>query len=117
MSWLTLPLHVARTLARVRAGTRTAATAGMTLSDVDMELACGGAKLDLHVPGRSRDRFVAACGPQIDAFTNARQDSTGHPGDTRKEIDAVTAGRTLALCATNSGFDPPPSWRFNQQRR
>jgi len=89
----------------------------MTLSDIDMELVTGGQKLDLRVPGRSRDRFLAACGPQIDAFTHARQDSSAHPGDTRKEIDAVTAGRTLSLCATNAGFDPPPQWRFSQTRR
>jgi hypothetical protein len=89
----------------------------MTLSDIELELVTGGAKLDLRVPGRSRDRFLKACGPQIDAFTHARQDSAASPGDTRKEIDAVTAGRTLALCATNAGFDPPPQWRFSQTRR
>lgn len=75
----------------------------------DLAAVMGG--LDPNVPQRSRDRLLHQCGPQIDAYTAARKAASGDPTDVRKEIDSVTAGRSLALCATNAGFDPPPQWR------
>jgi hypothetical protein len=83
----------------------------------DSELVCVVGGLDPKVPLRSRDKFVAACGPQIDAYTAARTASAGAPLDTRKEIDAAAAGRSLAVCAMKSGFDPLPQWRYAQQSR
>jgi hypothetical protein len=83
----------------------------------DLDVVTGGAKLSLKPPGAARDRFLAQCGPQIDAYTRAREDLDAHRSDTRKEVDAITAGRTLALCATNAGFDPPPQWRYTNTRR
>ena len=87
------------------------------LSPAELETITGGQKLNPNVPIRSRDRLLTQCGPQIDAYTNARQAYDGDKTNTRKEIDQVTAGRSLALCATNAGFDPPPSWRSGPQSK
>ena len=87
----------------------------MTLSNVELAFVVGGVALDPNVPLRTRDRFVGRCGPQIDAFTAARTAAAGAPLDTRKEIDAAAAGRSLAVCAMKHGFDPLPQWRFAQQ--
>jgi hypothetical protein len=81
----------------------------MTLSLDELETVFGG--LDTNVPGQSRDRLLAQCGPQIDAYTRSREAFDGDKTNTRKEIDQVTSGRALALCSTNAGFEPPPSWR------
>lgn len=71
----------------------------------------GAARLDPGVPAQTQERLLAQCGPQIDAYTRTRQASAAHPTDTRAQIDMITAGRSLALCATNAGFDPPQDWR------
>jgi len=81
------------------------------LDDDELVTVTGGQKLDPGVPGRSRDRLLAQCGPQIDAYSKARQNVDAHKGDTRAEIDSITAGRSLSLCATNAGFQPPSAWR------
>jgi hypothetical protein len=75
----------------------------------DLAAVMGG--LDPSVPQRSRQRLLQQCGPQIDAYTAARKAASSEPTDVRREIDSVTAGRSLALCATNAGFEPPPQWR------
>jgi hypothetical protein len=77
----------------------------------DLAAVTGG--LDPNVPIRSQQRLLRQCGPQIDAYTAARKAAASDPTDVRREIDSVTAGRSLALCATNAGFDPPPQWRSN----
>lgn len=82
------------------------------LSDRELGTITGG-RLDPKAPLRSRNRLLAACGSQIDAFTAARTDAAANPSDTRKQIDAITRGRSLVLCAENNGFEPPPQWRFN----
>ena len=87
----------------------------MTITDSELLTVTGG--LDPRVPLRSRDHFVAACGKQIDAYTAARTTSAATPLDTRKEIDAAAAGRSLAVCAMKSGFDPLPQWRYAQTSR
>jgi hypothetical protein len=75
------------------------------------ELATVMGGLDPKNPQRAQKRLLQQCGPQIDAFSAARKAASGDPTDVRKEIDSITAGRSLALCATNAGFDPPPAWR------
>jgi hypothetical protein len=100
-------------------GPRVATEQRMTkiLSPAELETITGGQKLNPAVPIHSRDRLLAQCGPQIDAYTNARQAYDADKTNTRKEIDQVSAGRSLALCATNAGFDPPPSWRSGPRGR
>jgi hypothetical protein len=82
------------------------------ISDDDLEFVSGGVQLDPRVPLKSRDRLVHQCGPQIDAYSAARTAAAGAPTDTRKEIDAAAAGRSLAVCSENAGFDPLPQWRY-----
>jgi len=89
----------------------------LSFSNAELALVIGGAKLDPSVPLQSRDHLVAACGTQIDAYTDARKAAAGAPLDTRKEIDAAAAGRSLAVCAMKHGFDPLPQWRYAQSRR
>jgi hypothetical protein len=84
----------------------------MTIITADLDGILGGAGLDPKVPLRSRDHFVAACGPQIDAYTTARTQAAATPLDTRKEIDAAAAGRSLAVCAMKNNFEPLPQWRY-----
>ena len=69
----------------------------------------GGAQLD--EPQQLKQDLLKACGPQIDAYTATRRISSKDPTNTRKEIDSVAAGRSLAVCASGVGFDPPPAWR------
>jgi hypothetical protein len=88
-----------------------------TITRDELAGACGGAQLDPNFPLRSRDHFVAQCGPQIDAFTTARKQSAAAPLDTRKEIDAAAAGRSLAVCAMKNNFEPLPQWRFATAKR
>jgi hypothetical protein len=76
-----------------------------------MATVMGGAQLDPNTPQRLKHSLLKTCGPQIDAFTAARKTAATDPTDTRKEIDSITSGRSLALCASNAGFDPPPAWR------
>ncbi|HEY1547834.1 MAG TPA: hypothetical protein VGG28_08440 [Kofleriaceae bacterium] len=88
-----------------------------TITTDELATICGGAQLDPNVPLRSRDHFVAKCGPQIDAYTAARTQAAATPLDTRKEIDAAAAGRSLAVCAMKNHFEPLPQWRFATQSR
>jgi hypothetical protein len=83
-----------------------------TINDDDLVHVSGGAALDPNRPLQLRDRVLQQCGPQLDAFTQARQQVAQHPGDARAELNAAAAGRSLALCSTNAGFDPPQSWRY-----
>lgn len=83
-----------------------------TISDQDLVLVSGGAGLDPNRPLELRDRVLQQCGPQLDAYTQARQTAAQNPGDARAELDTVAAGRSLALCSTNAGFDPPAAWRY-----
>ncbi|HUJ61813.1 MAG TPA: hypothetical protein VLX92_25085 [Kofleriaceae bacterium] len=82
-----------------------------TIDPHDLATVTGGTQLDPGNPQRLKGRLLQACGPQIDAYTAARKASASDPTDVRKEIDSVAAGRSLALCASNVGFDPPPAWR------
>ena len=83
-----------------------------TISNQDLTTVIGGAGLDPNRPLQLRDRVLQQCGPQLDAYTQARQNVAQHPGDARAELDATATGRSLALCSTNAGFDPPQSWRY-----
>ncbi len=62
-------------------------------------------------PQHMKQNLLKACGPQIDNYTAARKATATDPLDTRKEIESIAAGRSLAVCASNAGFDPPPAWR------
>jgi bacteriocin-like protein len=83
-----------------------------TINEDDLAHVSGGAGLDPNRPLQLRDRVLQQCAPQLDAFTQARQQVAQHPGDARAELNAAAAGRSLALCSTNAGFDPPQSWRY-----
>ncbi|HTR51873.1 MAG TPA: hypothetical protein VMJ10_14255 [Kofleriaceae bacterium] len=72
----------------------------------------GGAQLDPKVPLQQRDRVLAQCAPQLDAYTHAKTTLAANPNDARAELGAAAAGRSLALCATNQGFPPLPEWRY-----
>jgi hypothetical protein len=83
-----------------------------TINDQDLETVSGGAGLDPNLPLQLRDRVLQQCGPQLDAYTHAREQQAQHPNDARAELASAAAGRSLALCSTNAGFDPPSSWRY-----
>jgi len=80
------------------------------LSDLDLARVVGGAQPS--APDAARQRLLQQCGPQIDAYSAAKKDYSQNPDDTRKQIDAATAGRNLAVCSQNAGFDPIPEWRY-----
>jgi len=82
-----------------------------TIEPEVLALVVGGAELDPNTPERLKQDLLTSCGPQIDAYTAARKTAAKNPSNTRKEIDSISAGRSLALCASNVGFDPPPAWR------
>jgi len=84
----------------------------MTTIDIQiLATVTGGAQLDPNVPLRQRDRVLASCGPQLDAYTRAKTALAANPNDARAELGEAAAGRSLALCSTNQGFDPLPQWR------
>lgn len=105
-------MQTAEIHARVRGAPLALAAVMKPISDQDLDTISGGAALDPNYPLQLRDRVLQQCGPQLDAYTQARETLAGHPNDARAELDAAAAGRSLALCSTNAGFDPPQQWRY-----
>ncbi|HEY1554416.1 MAG TPA: hypothetical protein VGF94_06245 [Kofleriaceae bacterium] len=82
-----------------------------TITDEQLASVTGGAALDPNVPLNLENRVLQQCGPQLDAYSAARQKLASNPSDSRAELDSVAKGRSLGLCSTNAGFDPPAAWR------
>ena len=82
-----------------------------TISLEDLAAVTGGARLDPSNPLRLADRVRQQCGPELDAYSAARQKLAQNPTDARAELDSAARGRSLALCSENVGFDPVPAWR------
>ena len=81
------------------------------LQPEDLSSVVGGAGLDTTLPLRQEQRVLQQCGPQLDAFTAARRAAAANPTDARADLHSAAAGRSLALCSENVGFDPPQAWR------
>ena len=79
----------------------------------DLKSVVGGAGLGLDpsLPQRQEQRVLRQCGPQLDAYSAARAAAKANPTDARADLHSVAAGRSLALCSENAGFDPPAAWR------